>query len=291
MDAEKLGTTLSHKITETKDETFVIPIPPEAAVGQRDALAKYIYERVFNFVVDAVNAALGRTGLAPQERRSIAVLDIFGFEIFDINSFEQLCINYCNERLQTFFNEHFFRAEAALYESEGLTDISVPFLDNSACVHLVDAPGIGMFNLLDEEGSIGKGSDQGFVNKCNNMFSDSGSTKSPFYQKEFKNQRTFRIRHFAGDVCYDAQGFIEKNKDALFPALTELIRESEHCIMKSVHQNLSGQQARKSEMAPKSARKSQQGQDAVNRMAAKRSLAGKFKVFSYQDDCFLCDLG
>lgn len=104
-------------------ETTVIPLSPEKAVDQRDTLAKYVYGKIFDTIVARVNQSLyrGKPG------NNIGVLDIFGFEVFQVNSFEQLCINYCNERLQTFFNEIIFEGEMKMYQAEGLPCEDISF--------------------------------------------------------------------------------------------------------------------------------------------------------------------
>jgi myosin heavy subunit len=115
-EIDLLERVLCNKDTIVNGEILLIPLSPEKAIDQRDSLAKYIYSKLFDYIVHAINTALyrGKPGV------SIGVLDIFGFEVFQQNSFEQLCINYCNERLQTFFNEIIFENEMKLYSSEGL---------------------------------------------------------------------------------------------------------------------------------------------------------------------------
>jgi myosin heavy subunit len=127
---ELLERALCNKDTLINGEPFLIPLNPEKAVDQRDSLAKYLYGKIFDFIILCVNSSLfrGKPGL------SIGVLDIFGFEVFQLNSFEQLCINYCNERLQTFFNEIIFEGEMKMYSAEGLPVDDISYQVSSSCL-------------------------------------------------------------------------------------------------------------------------------------------------------------
>ena len=134
-----LDKSLCYKLAKVNSETIKIGLSPEQAAAQRDALAKFVYSQVFESVVRAVNSTLHRGKVTAG--CNIGVLDIFGFEVFAVNSFEQLCINYCNERLQTFFNSVVFAAEKAMYLTEGLSSAeldAIEFADNTGCVRLLD---------------------------------------------------------------------------------------------------------------------------------------------------------
>jgi myosin heavy subunit len=141
---ELLERSLCNKDTMINGEPFLIPLNPDKALDQRDSLSKYLYGKIFDYIIHCVNSSLyrGKPGL------SIGVLDIFGFEVFQLNSFEQLCINYCNERLQTFFNEIIFEGEMKMYSAEGLPVEDITYQDNLGCVRLVDMRGAGVFAYL-----------------------------------------------------------------------------------------------------------------------------------------------
>lgn len=197
-------------------ETIMIPLDPTKACDQRDALAKHIYGRLFDFIVYRVNNVLfrGKSG------RSIGVLDIFGFEVFQKNSFEQLCINYCNERLQTFFNDVIFQSEQSVYLEEGIDCEGITFQDNIGCVKLIDARNpVGIFSTLDEEGVLSRPSDTKFVNRLHQQYDENKTTKNEYYSRNRRKPDDFGVKHFAGEVVYNASGFLEKNKDALSPTL------------------------------------------------------------------------
>lgn len=222
VDADSLERVLCHKDATINGESLLIPLTPEKALDQRDSLAKFVYAKLFDFVVGAANASLfrGKGGV------NIGVLDIFGFEVFQLNSFEQLCINYCNERLQTFFNEVIFEGEMRLYQAEGLPLDDITYQDNLGCVRLIDLRGAGLFAYLDEECSVPKGSDEKFVSKLNLLFDEAAATKSPFFLRNHKSPLAFTVRHFAGDVHYNARDFLDKNRDALPEGLLTIVARS-----------------------------------------------------------------
>jgi len=197
----------------------------EAAVA-RDALAKAIYSSLFEWLIRQINSALAQHD-GSLETVSIGVLDIFGFESFKVNSFEQLCINYCNEALQMHFNQHIFQMEQAEYAKEQVDVSSIPFIDNEPCVRLLEAgKGLGVFSLIDEEINVPQGSDSGFLRKVvqlpSNDYVKRASMKDP------NSERSFTINHYAGPVSYNVEGFIEKNKDSLHVDLKCCLELSEN---------------------------------------------------------------
>merc|ERR1711976_610159 len=137
------------------------------ASSARDALAKSVYGKLFDYIVSRVNQALPFTS----SRSYIGVLDIAGFEYFQTNSFEQFCINYCNEKLQQFFNERILKEEQALYEKEGLNVKKIHYIDNQDCIELLENKGMGIFDILDEENKLPRPTPDPFtaeVHKKNN---------------------------------------------------------------------------------------------------------------------------
>ena len=210
-------------------ETIMIPLDPAKACDQRDALAKHIYGRLFDYIVYRVNNVLfrGKTG------KSIGVLDIFGFEVFQKNSFEQLCINYCNERLQTFFNDVIFQSEQTVYLEEGIDCEGITFQDNIGCVKLIDARNpVGIFSTLDEEGVLSRPSDTKFVNRMHSQYDENKATKNSYYSRNRRKPEEFGVKHFAGEVIYNSEGFMEKNKDALSPTLLSELEEGSIAFLK-----------------------------------------------------------
>lgn len=208
----------------------------------RDALAKSIYSKLFDYIVSRVNQSLP----FQSSKSYIGVLDIAGFEYFQTNSFEQFCINYCNEKLQQFFNNRILREEQALYEKEGLNVKKIHYTDNQDCIELIENKGIGIFDILDEENKLPRPSYDHFTtevhNKNKNHFRLSVPRKSKLKtHREIRDEEGFLIRHFAGGVCYHTAQFIEKNNDALHASLEALVMESKNALVKLIFQGSESQ--------------------------------------------------
>ncbi|XP_069654953.1 myosin heavy chain, skeletal muscle, adult-like [Haliaeetus albicilla] len=190
------------------------------AVG---ALAKAVYERMFLWMVVRINQQLD----TKQPRQYfIGVLDIAGFEIFDFNSFEQLCINFTNEKLQQFFNHHMFVLEQEEYKREGIEWTFIDFgMDLAACIELIEKP-MGIFSILEEECMFPKATDTSFKNKLY----DQHLGKSSNFQKpkpvKGKAEAHFALIHYAGTVDYNITGWLEKNKDPLNETVIWLYQKS-----------------------------------------------------------------
>lgn len=231
-DADALDSSLCFRENIVNNEVFLIPLDVSKSTDQRDALAKYIYGKLFDLIVSNVNTSLFR-GRDASGGTNIGVLDIFGFEVFKDNSFEQLCINYCNERLQTFFNEIIFEGEMKMYAADGVNCDDISYQDNLGCIRLIDLKGASIFALLDEEVIIPQGSEDKLVAKLHQTFDESPTSRSAFYVRNRKQPRDFGVRHFAGDVIYNITNFLEKNKDALATGLIKLINLSSMPLLHS----------------------------------------------------------
>ncbi|ETE72834.1 Myosin-VI, partial [Ophiophagus hannah] len=230
IDFEEAGST-SEILLAIVDSDFStwpqVPLKVEQANNARDALAKTVYSHLFDHVVNRVNQCF------PFETSSffIGVLDIAGFEYFEHNSFEQFCINYCNEKLQQFFNERILKEEQELYQKEGLGVNEVHYVDNQDCIDLIEGKLIGILDILDEENRLPQPSDQHFASvihqKQKQHFRLSIPRKSKLaVHRNIRDDEGFIIRHFAGAVCYETTQFVEKNNDALHMSLESLICES-----------------------------------------------------------------
>ncbi|XP_066215090.1 unconventional myosin-VI isoform X7 [Saccopteryx leptura] len=211
----------------TKGTVIKVPLKVEQANNARDALAKTVYSHLFDHVVNRVNQCF------PFETSSyfIGVLDIAGFEYFEHNSFEQFCINYCNEKLQQFFNERILKEEQELYQKEGLGVNEVHYVDNQDCIDLIEAKLVGILDILDEENRLPQPSDQHFTSAVHQKHRDHFRLTIPRKSKlavhrNLRDDEGFIIRHFAGAVCYETTQFVEKNNDALHMSLESLICES-----------------------------------------------------------------
>ncbi|XVF78057.1 hypothetical protein PTKIN_Ptkin14bG0097700 [Pterospermum kingtungense] len=186
----------------------------QQAIDTRNALAKFIYASLFDWLVEQINKSL-EVGEQPTGR-SISILDIYGFESFKKNSFEQLCINYANERLQQHFNRHLFKLEQEEYELEGIDWTKVDFEDNQECLDLFEKKPLGLLSLLDEESNFPKATDLTLANKLKQHLNANSCFRGD-------RGRAFGVQHFAGEVVYDTNGFLEKNRDPLNSELVELL--------------------------------------------------------------------
>lgn len=215
---KELEQVLCNVTRKTRTETLRSPVNVRQAADNRDALAKSIYGMVFTFIVDSANKAIGYRA---DVKLFVGVLDIFGFECFKMNSFEQLCINFTNERLQQFFNQFVFKLEEQLYEREGIPWSALDFPDNQDAVDLLQAKTTGIFAILDEECMVPAGSDTGFCNKV--IKTHKGHRRFD----EIKVKPTwFVVKHFAGPVQYCSDMFLDKNKDTLSNDIVEAMGNS-----------------------------------------------------------------
>nr|XP_048291688.1 unconventional myosin-VI isoform X3 [Myodes glareolus] len=222
----------------TKGTVIKVPLKVEQANNARDALAKTVYSHLFDHVVNRVNQCF------PFETSSyfIGVLDIAGFEYFEHNSFEQFCINYCNEKLQQFFNERILKEEQELYQKEGLGVNEVHYVDNQDCIDLIEVKLVGILDILDEENRLPQPSDQHFTSAVHQKHKDHFRLSIPRKSKlavhrNLRDDEGFIIRHFAGAVCYETTQFVEKNNDALHMSLESLICESRDKFIRALFES------------------------------------------------------
>jgi len=214
-------------------EAIIVGLNVSQALDTRDAMTKRVYADLFQYVVNKINLELSSSG--KKRHHFIGVLDIFGFESFETNSFEQLCINFCNEKLQFHFNEHIFKMEQALYQAEGINIPGSSFVDNQVTLDLLELKATGVFSMVDEEISVPKGSDEGFLAK---VFQKHDNKHPSMIRPKANNckdfLKNFGILHYAGPVYYNVTGFLEKNKDQLNPDIINVLRGSSLNIIKSM---------------------------------------------------------
>ncbi|XP_006661886.1 myosin-1-like [Oryza brachyantha] len=203
---EDLNLALSKRHMKVNNENIVQKLTLSQAIDTRDALAKSLYASLFEWLVEQINKSLSvgkrRTG------RSISILDIYGFESFDRNSFEQFCINYANERLQQHFNRHLFKLEQEEYVEDGIDWAKVEFEDNQNCLNLFEKKPLGLLSLLDEESTFPNATDLTFANKLKQHLNNNSCFRG-------ERGKAFAVHHYAGEVAYDTSGFLEKNRDLL----------------------------------------------------------------------------
>lgn len=213
----------------------MVPLKISEANSARDALAKAVYSKLFDYIVQSINKSI------PYQASSyyIGVLDIAGFEFFTVNSFEQFCINYCNEKLQQFFNERILKQEQELYKREGLNVPEVKYSDNQDCIDLIETKANGILTLLDEESKLPTPKYTHFTEELHKKWPNHFRLGLPRTSRlkahrSIRDDEGFLVRHFAGAVCYQTKQFIEKNNDALHASLEGLVQESQNPLIQKL---------------------------------------------------------
>ncbi|MCJ1247273.1 Myosin type-2 heavy chain 1 [Trapelia coarctata] len=217
--AEFAKWTVKKQLT-TRGEKIISNLTQQQALVVRDSVAKFIYSSLFDWLVEIINYGLATDEVLNQVSSFIGVLDIYGFEHFAKNSFEQFCINYANEKLQQEFNQHVFKLEQEEYVREQIDWTFINFSDNQPCIDLIEGK-LGVLSLLDEESRLPMGSDEQFVTKLHHNFA---ADKQKFYKKPRFGKSAFTVCHYATDVTYESDGFIEKNRDTVPDEHMEVLR-------------------------------------------------------------------
>uniref|UniRef100_A0A8D8HLZ0 Myosin-IA n=1 Tax=Culex pipiens TaxID=7175 RepID=A0A8D8HLZ0_CULPI len=229
---DEMRRSLTERVIAARGEIMTKTHDTTQAEFGRDALAKAIYDRLFTWIIQRINKAIVVPGGNTQKRynRVIGVLDIYGFEIFDLNSFEQFCINYCNEKLQQLFIELVLKQEQEEYRREGIEWTNVEYFNNQIICELVEQPHKGVISIMDEAClNVGKITDEMLLDAMDKKLSNHphySSRQLKPMDKELKHREDFRITHYAGDVIYCVNGFIEKNRDTLFQDFKRLLYHS-----------------------------------------------------------------
>ncbi|XP_023295436.1 myosin heavy chain, muscle isoform X21 [Lucilia cuprina] len=203
------------------------------------ALCKGVFDRLFKWLVKKCNETLD----TKQKRQHfIGVLDIAGFEIFDYNGFEQLCINFTNEKLQQFFNHHMFVLEQEEYQREGIEWTFIDFgMDLQMCIELIEKP-MGILSILEEESMFPKATDQTFAEKLTNThLGKSAPFQKPKPPKPGQQAAHFAIGHYAGVVAYNITGWLEKNKDPLNDTVVDQFKKSQNKLLVEIFADHPGQ--------------------------------------------------
>ncbi|XP_065176909.1 unconventional myosin-IXa-like [Sycon ciliatum] len=218
-----LSLSLTQRTSVIRGAEFTTPFQVNESIDARDATAKALYSYLFDWIVAKVNSVLS-TRASNAKLLSIGLLDIFGFENFKVNSFEQFCINYANEQLQQYFNRHIFSYEQEQYQAEGIEWSEVSFTDNTPCLELISKRPTGILHLLDEESKLSTGTDEKLLEKIGHHQKENTYFVMP---RKLKNSRpAFTIKHYAGSVTYRIDGFREKNRDMLRPDVIAVLRNS-----------------------------------------------------------------
>lgn len=236
VNSETLKTSLIQRVMQTshgmrRGSTYHVPLNIVQATSVRDALAKGIYNNLFDWIVERVNLSLQGTGVA-HEKKSIGILDIYGFEIFDHNSFEQICINYVNEKLQQIFIQLTLKAEQEEYVQEQIKWTPIDYFNNKVVCDLIEAvrPQPGLFAALNDSiktaHADSDAADQVFAQRLSMV----GANNSHFEDRRGK----FIIKHYAGDVTYEVPGMTDKNKDSMLRDLLEVLSTSSNDFVSQI---------------------------------------------------------
>ncbi|MBZ3882865.1 Unconventional myosin-Ia [Sciurus carolinensis] len=239
LNSEEVERALCSRTVETGKEKVVTVLNVIQAQYARDALAKNIYSRLFNWIVNRINESI-KVGTG-EKKKVMGVLDIYGFEILEDNSFEQFVINYCNEKLQQVFIELTLKEEQEEYKREGIPWTKVDYFDNGIICNLIEHNQRGILAMLDEEClRPGVVSDSTFLAKLNQLFSNHSHYESKVTQNAQRlydhsmGLSCFRICHYAGKVMYNVTSFIDKNNDLLFRDLSQAMWKAQHPLLRSL---------------------------------------------------------
>lgn len=233
LSAEELERSLTRRSVLLNKEVFHKALTPLQALNARDAIAKAVYKRLFNFLVQEVNNKLRPTLELPAEvAASVGILDIFGFDSFAVNSFEQLCINYANEALQQHFSQHMFKLEIIEYKREGIPFEDIEFPDNQESLDLITN---GVFTILDDQCRIPNATDKRLASQ---LYKELTSNSKFSATLTHVSAGHFCIHHFAGPVVYASDNFIEKNLDQLPQDAAELLKSSLNPVLQLDLDNL-----------------------------------------------------
>uniref|UniRef100_A0A672ZLA6 Myosin IXb n=1 Tax=Sphaeramia orbicularis TaxID=375764 RepID=A0A672ZLA6_9TELE len=231
---ESLIKALTMRRVVTANDTVVSQYTLEEAIRVRDSMAKSLYSALFDWIIFHINhALLNRRDMEESiSCLSIGVLDMFGFENLQKNSFEQLCINYTNEKMQYYITQHIFKLQQDDYISEDIDWQIVDYPNNIGCIQLISDKTNGLFDLLDMESSLPEATDQTLLDKLKQHHQD-----NPVFVHNTDTESTFVIQHFAGTVKYHIKDFRDRNTEHMRPEVVSLLRSSEraflHCMVTS----------------------------------------------------------
>ncbi|XP_039930696.1 unconventional myosin-VIIb isoform X1 [Hirundo rustica] len=258
VDSTELQNSLTNLSIIVRGESVSRPLNIVQAANGRDAFVKGIYGRIFLWIVNKINSAIfNPTSQKPKDRhQSIGLLDIFGFENFSNNSFEQLCINIANEHLQQFFVHHVFKLEQEEYIAEHIAWNNIDFTDNHQALDVIALKPMNIISLIDEESRFPKGTDATMLIKINSLH---GKSKVYIPPKNVHDTK-FGINHFAGVVFYESKDFLEKNRDTLSANVMQVVHSSKNRFLREIFQSACAV--------------SSQGMDTTKRLS---TLGGQFK--------------
>ncbi|XVF32292.1 hypothetical protein REPUB_Repub17cG0069500 [Reevesia pubescens] len=259
-DEKLLEDSLCKRVIVTRDETITKWLDPESAAISRDALAKTVYSRLFDWIVDKINSSIGQD---PDSKFLIGVLDIYGFESFQTNSFEQFCINLTNEKLQQHFNQHVFKMEQEEYTKEEINWSYIEFVDNQDILDLIEKKPGGIIALLDEACMFPRSTHETFAQKLYQTFKNHKRFSKPKLSRS-----DFTICHYAGDVTYQTQLFLDKNKDYVVAEHQALLSASKCSFVSGLFPPLAEESSKSSKFSSIGSRFKQQLQALLETLSS-----------------------
>ncbi|XP_039210307.1 unconventional myosin-X-like isoform X1 [Crotalus tigris] len=216
LDTFQLSEVLTQRSMFLRGEEISSPLTVEQATDSRDSLAMALYSQCFSWIIGKINSKIK----GKENFKSVGILDIFGFENFQVNRFEQFNINYANEKLQEYFNKHIFSLEQLEYNREGIIWEAIDWMDNAECLDLIEKK-LGLLALVNEESRFPKGTDSTLLEKLHNQHGN-----NQYYMKPRVTDFHFGIQHYAGEVLYDVRGFLEKNRDTFRDDILNMLKDS-----------------------------------------------------------------
>ncbi|MEQ2294642.1 hypothetical protein AMECASPLE_005991, partial [Ameca splendens] len=271
LDTFQLSEVLTQRSMILRGEEICSPLTVEQAVDSRDSVAMALYSQCFSWIIMRINQKIkGKNNF-----KSIGILDIFGFENFEVNRFEQFNINYANEKLQEYFNKHIFSLEQLEYNREGIQWEAIDWMDNAECLDLIEKK-LGMLALINEESRFPKGTDYTLLEKLH-----SRHATNPYYVKPRVTDHQFGIRHYAGEVLYDVRGILEKNRDTFRDDILFILKDSRVDFIYDLFERVgsrSGDETLKMGTARRKPTVSSQFRDSLHSLMATLSASNPFFV-------------
>ncbi|RTG90028.1 myosin XV [Schistosoma bovis] len=251
VDLTELAKVITMKLTETSIDKLWSPVNVAGAIVNRDSIAKSLYAEFFDRLVEKINMKNAPPDYMDSDTKSslraIALLDIYGFENLPTNSLEQFCINYTNENLQQFFNHYIFELEQEEYRAENISWQYVQFPDNQPIIDLIAGKPNGIMHLCNDEASLVTGTDKSFLRQCQYHHKNHPN----FKMNKIQGNNSFTIAHFAGEIVYDVNGFVDKNREKIRGELLALLTKSKNSAVATMFRNVQAQRTGVSGTGPK----------------------------------------